>query len=87
MYDRKVGVSAPPAGTAPNGNPSAVPRSQGSHERRQSSRPMNGRPAGITSIGLRRRWAAIHSDSPMAKTPTATTTMSIAVHELEHGRR
>ena len=36
-----------------------------------------GRPMGITSIGLRRRWAAVHNASPMAKTPTATTTMSM----------
>src|SRR4029450_8376163 len=35
-YDRKVGISAPPAGIVPNGNPSAVPRSQGFHERFQS---------------------------------------------------
>ena len=32
-YDRKVGISAPPAGIAPNGNPIAVPRSHGFHER------------------------------------------------------
>src|SRR4029453_8797739 len=35
-YDRNVGISAPPAGIVPNGNPSAVPRSQGFHERFQS---------------------------------------------------
>ena len=38
---------------------------------------MNGRPTGITSTGLRRRWAAVHIASPIAKTPTATTTMSM----------
>ena len=38
--DRNVGISAPPAGSAPNGKPSAVPRSHGRHERRQSSRVM-----------------------------------------------
>ena len=36
--DRKVGISAPPAGIAPIGKPSAVPRSHGFHERAQSSR-------------------------------------------------
>ena len=76
MYDRNVGVSAPPAGIAPNGNPIAVPRSHGFQERPQSSRPMNGRPTGMISSGLRRRCAATQSASPRAKMPTATTTMS-----------
>ena len=35
-YDRNVGISAPPAGSVPNGKPSAVPRSHGFHDRRQS---------------------------------------------------
>ena len=35
-YDRNVGTSAPPDGIAPNGNPSAVPRSHGAHDRPQS---------------------------------------------------
>src|SRR5690606_41278445 len=43
-YDRKVGISAPPAGTAPNGNPITGPRSHGFHERRTSSRFSHGRP-------------------------------------------
>src|SRR3954468_7310672 len=34
--ERKVGTSAPPAGSAPNGNPIPAPRSHGFHERRQS---------------------------------------------------
>ena len=72
-----MGVSAPPAGTAPNGKPSAVPRSHGFQERPQSSRPMKARPTGMTSTGFRRRCAAIHSASPIAKIPTATTTMSM----------
>ena len=33
-----MGISAPPVGIAPNGNPSAVPRSHGFQERRASSR-------------------------------------------------
>ena len=37
MYDRNVGISAPPAGSAPSGNPIAVPRSHGFHDRAQSS--------------------------------------------------
>jgi len=72
-----VGISAPPAGRAPNGNPSAVPRSQGFQERRQSSRFMNARPVGMMSAGRRLRWAATHRASPMAKIPTATTTTSM----------
>ena len=35
-YERNVGISAPPAGIVPNGKPSAVPRSHGFHDRRQS---------------------------------------------------
>ena len=35
-YDRNVGISEPPAGTTPSGNPIAVPRSHGFHDRRQS---------------------------------------------------
>ena len=37
MYDRKVGISAPPAGMTPNGKPNAVPRSHGFQDRFQSS--------------------------------------------------
>ena len=76
-YDRNVGISAPPAGSAPNGKPSAVPRSHGFHERLQSSRFMKARPVGMMSGGRWRRWAATHRASPMAKIPTATTTMSM----------
>jgi hypothetical protein len=77
MYDRNVGSSAPPAGSAPNGNPKAVPRSHGFHERRQSSRPIHGLPTGMTSAGRRRRCAATQSASPTAKIATAMTTMSM----------
>src|SRR6476469_7494288 len=50
-YDRNVGSSAPPAGSAPNGKPNAVPRSHGFHERCQSLLPIQGRPTGMTSAG------------------------------------
>lgn len=76
-YDRKVGISAPPAGSAPNGKPSAVPRSQGFHDRLKSCFPIHGVPTGMTSAGLRRRCAATHIASPTAKIPTATTTTSM----------
>src|SRR5262245_59186405 len=39
-YDRKVGISVPPAGKAPKGKPRAVPRSHGFQERRHSSAVM-----------------------------------------------
>src|SRR3954447_9188536 len=77
IYDKNVGSSAPPAGSAPNGKPKAVPRSHGFQDRRQSSRPIHGLPTGMTSAGRRRRWAATHSASPTAKMATAITTMSI----------
>ena len=50
---RRTGTSGsrPPAGTAPNGNPSAVPRSHGFQDRAQSWRPMNGWPTGMISSG------------------------------------
>ena len=76
-YDRKVGISAPPAGIAPNGKPSAVPRSQGFHDRPQSALDSHGRPTGMTVAALRRRCAATHSASPTAKMPTAMTTTSM----------
>ena len=37
----------------------------------------------MTSTGLRRRWAAVQSASPIAKTPTATTTMPMPSGQLE----
>src|SRR5690606_30903300 len=45
-YDRNVGISAPPAGTAPNGNPITGPRSHGFQDRRTSSRLNQGLPTG-----------------------------------------
>src|SRR6185436_21118255 len=36
-YDSSVGIAAPPAGRLPMGNPIAVPRSHGFHDRFQSS--------------------------------------------------
>jgi hypothetical protein len=35
-YDRKVGISAPPAGIVPNGKPMPVARNHAGHERFQS---------------------------------------------------
>src|SRR6188472_1147541 len=40
-YDRNVGISLPPAGRAPIGKPRNVPRSQGFHDRFQSSLPIH----------------------------------------------
>jgi hypothetical protein len=62
---------------APKGKPRAVPRSHGFQEREKSSRLIQARPVGMMSAGRRRRWAATHSVSPMANSPTATTTTSI----------
>ena len=42
-YDRKVGISAPPAGMAPNGKPIAVPRSHGLQDRASPSLAHPGR--------------------------------------------
>jgi hypothetical protein len=54
MYDRKVGISAPPAGSVPNGKPSPVPRSHAFHERAQSSRLIQiERRIGVISSGGR----------------------------------
>src|SRR5690349_2130337 len=44
QYERNVGISAPPTGNAPIGNPSIVPRSQGFQERRQSARVIHVQP-------------------------------------------
>src|SRR3954466_8131155 len=54
-YDRKVGISLPPAGRAPLGKPSTVPRNQGFHERFQSSRLIHLEPlsAKISSFSKR----------------------------------
>ena len=43
-YDRKVGISEPPAGMVPNGKPMPVARSQAGHERRQSWRLIHSEP-------------------------------------------
>ena len=72
-----MGISAPPAGRAPNGNPNTVPRSHGFQDRWKSFFPIQARPTGMISAGLRRMCAATHSASPTAKMPTATSTTSI----------
>ena len=66
------------------GSRAAVPRSQGFHERRQSSRPIHGRPTGMTSPALRRRCAAIQSASPTAKIADRHHDDVDAVCELRH---
>src|ERR687898_87142 len=43
-YERKVGISVPPAGSAPNGKPRNEPRSHGFHERPHSSRVIHSEP-------------------------------------------
>src|SRR5262245_32418878 len=43
-YDRKVGTSAPPAGSAPIGKPMKAPRNHAFHERAQSSRDSHSEP-------------------------------------------
>src|SRR5215467_8331189 len=57
-YDRKVGISAPPAGMVPNGNPMAVARSQAGHDRRQSSRDIHNEPEIASSFSCNRLWQA-----------------------------
>lgn len=76
-YERKVGISAPPAGIAPKGKPMKGPRSQDFQVRRTSALPSQGRPTGIGFPVERRRCAATQRASPMAKSPTATITTSI----------
>ena len=43
-YERNVGISAPPAGSAPSGKPIAAPRSHGFHDRAHSSRVIHSDP-------------------------------------------
>src|SRR5256885_10903302 len=49
-YERNVGISAPPAGRAPIGNPNRVPRSHGAHERFQSSLVIHSEPLIASSV-------------------------------------
>jgi hypothetical protein len=44
MYERNVGISDPPAGSAPIGKPRSVPRSHGFQDRCQSSRVIHAPP-------------------------------------------
>ena len=78
---RRTGRSGPPRrrpGSAPNGKPSAVPRSHGCQDRFQSARVMSRRPVtGSTSTGPCRSREATYSTSPSANRPTATTTTSM----------
>src|SRR6185369_5469219 len=52
-YERNVGISAPPAGSAPSGNPITAPRSHGFHDLDHSSLVIQSDPRkGITSASL-----------------------------------
>ncbi len=61
----------------PIGNPIAVPRNHGFHERAQNSLVIHLPPSGTTSTGPCRSRDATYSASPTAKNPTATTTTSM----------
>ena len=76
-YDRKVGISAPPAGMVPNGKPMAVPRSHAGHERRQSSAVMRGVCAAIGRACSSRSNTTACSASATANSATATSTTSM----------
>ena len=51
-YERNVGISAPPAGSVPSGNPIAAPRSHGFHERDHSSRVIHSEPRARTTESM-----------------------------------
>ena len=55
-YERKVGISDPPAGMVPNGNPIAVARSHAGHERFQSGTDIQIEPRIFSIVSLRRLW-------------------------------
>jgi len=55
-YDRKVGISTPPAGIVPNGKPIAVARSHAGHERAQSSRVIQSEPDIFSIVSSSRLW-------------------------------
>src|SRR6185436_5252548 len=57
-YERKVGISEPPAGMVPKGKPIAVARSHGGHERFQSSADMRSEPFSFSSVSVTRLWYA-----------------------------
>ena len=70
MYETKVGITDPPHGSTPSGNPIAVPRSHGFHDRLQSSRLMPVKSCRVmmcsSSRPCRHAW---YSVSPTAKRP------------------
>ena len=86
-YDRNVGISAPPAGIAPNGKPMSGPRSHGFQVRRRSARDSHGRPTGIGSPAVRRRCAATHRASPTANSADRDDDDVDAVGELQRAER
>src|SRR5688572_17500368 len=76
-YERNVGISAPPAGIAPNGTPNAVPRSHGITERLSSATVITSEPLIRSTVPtIEWWWLATYSVSPTANRPTATTTTS-----------
>ncbi len=77
-YDRKVPISAPPAGIAPIGKPMSVPRSQGFHDRDQSSRVIHTEPLTASTFSSPCTGdAATFSASPIAKSATASVVTSM----------
>src|SRR6186997_257698 len=56
VYERKVGISAPPAGMVPNGKPIAVARNQAGQERFQSSADIRIEPFTFSMVSVRRLW-------------------------------
>jgi hypothetical protein len=55
-YERKVGISEPPAGIVPNGKPIAVARNHAGHERFQSSTDIMIEPDIRSSVPVNRLW-------------------------------
>src|SRR5262245_3134312 len=57
-YERKVGISAPPAGMVPNGKPIAVARNHAGQERRQSDADIISEPRSFSIVSTTRLWYA-----------------------------
>src|SRR5215510_5353420 len=53
-YERKVGISEPPAGMVPKGNPIAVARIHAGHERRQSEADIRSDPFIFSMVSVTR---------------------------------
>ena len=81
--EMKVGISAPPAGIAPEGEAERVPRSQVSIDLLKSPCPSRTGPPGSLDRPPVRRWLRPTGLSG-AKMPTATTTMSMPSPSCGH---